>query len=87
MMLPVDEETNRRRLAVTNPNLLDDDARADQRVAVQAEFEGIVEAAQVGHENDCPECQNGKHQNCAGWAIDEETDAVVDCTCAEGGHP
>lgn len=29
----------------------------------------------------CPECANGKHPNCTGWAIDAETDCVVDCAC------
>jgi hypothetical protein len=40
----------------------------------------------VGHENDCPECKSDKHRNCTGWAIDEDTDNVVACECAEGGH-
>lgn len=35
---------------------------------------------------DCPECAQGKHRTCAGWAIDEDTDEFVDCECAEGGH-
>ena len=38
------------------------------------------------HPNDCPECQQGKHAICTGWAIDEDTDTVVACECAEGGH-
>lgn len=29
----------------------------------------------------CPECRNGAHRNCCGWAIDEATDEVVDCGC------
>lgn len=40
----------------------------------------------LGHEDDCPECRQGKHQNCTGWAINEETDEVGPCPCEEGGH-
>lgn len=31
----------------------------------------------------CPECRDGKHRNCAGTALDETTDEIVDCGCAE----
>lgn len=34
----------------------------------------------------CPECGNGKHVNCTGWAIDED-DNVVDCDCTDDAHP
>lgn len=49
---------------------------------------GVAEvlAAMVGHEQDCPECRQGKHGNCTGWSIDEDTDEIVDCPCAVGGH-
>jgi hypothetical protein len=40
----------------------------------------------LGHERDCPECQQGKHRNCTDWAIDPDTDEVVPCDCASGGH-
>lgn len=35
----------------------------------------------------CPECDQGKHVNCTGWAIDEETDRVIDCSCPLPAHP
>jgi hypothetical protein len=38
------------------------------------------------HADDCPECQSGKHVNCAGWAVDPDTDEIVECNCATGGH-
>lgn len=28
----------------------------------------------------CPECEQGKHGNCTGWALDE-TDREVECMC------
>ena len=31
----------------------------------------------------CPECRDAKHGNCAGQALDETTDEIVDCTCTE----
>jgi hypothetical protein len=40
----------------------------------------------VMHPRDCPECQQKKHANCTGWAIDPDTDEFVPCECAEGGH-
>lgn len=40
----------------------------------------------LGHEDDCPECRAGKHPNCTGWAINPDTDEIVECPCAEGGH-
>lgn len=40
----------------------------------------------VGHELDCPECRSGKHLNCTGWAVDRETDELVECECKVGGH-
>lgn len=39
----------------------------------------------TGHENDCRECQEGKHVNCTGWAIDDN-DEMCDCECQAGGH-
>jgi len=38
------------------------------------------------HPDDCPECRQGKHGNCAGWALDPDTDDFVTCACAAGGH-
>jgi len=35
----------------------------------------------------CPECRDGKHVNCTGWAVNEETDDVVDCHCPDPVHP
>lgn len=29
----------------------------------------------------CPECAQGKHQNCAGQALDPKTDEFVLCGC------
>jgi hypothetical protein len=29
----------------------------------------------------CPECAVGKHRNCDGTALDEDTDQIVPCTC------
>lgn len=34
----------------------------------------------------CPECANGKHANCTGWAIDETTDEVVCCGCSHAAR-
>jgi phage recombination protein Bet len=34
----------------------------------------------------CPECQQGKHQNCEGQAWDTETDEPVGCACTDGSH-
>lgn len=31
----------------------------------------------------CPECRNGKHVNCTGDALDEDTDTIVACTCTD----
>lgn len=33
----------------------------------------------------CPECRDGKHQNCDGTALDLETDLIVPCGCAIAG--
>lgn len=41
--------------------------------------------ARVGHEQDCPECRQGQHGNCTGWAIDDN-DEMVECECLMGGH-
>lgn len=32
----------------------------------------------------CPECRDGKHGNCTGWALDGN-DRMVDCECSHGG--
>lgn len=32
----------------------------------------------------CPECRNGKHQNCDGQAWDEEADELTVCECGYG---
>lgn len=29
----------------------------------------------------CPECRDGKHQNCARMALDEQTDEITSCWC------
>lgn len=31
----------------------------------------------------CPECRNGKHQNCDGAAWDDETDDLTLCACPD----
>lgn len=33
----------------------------------------------------CPECKNGKHQNCDGVALNEN-DTLDQCACEETGH-
>jgi hypothetical protein len=35
----------------------------------------------------CPECQQGKHQNCDGLAWDFEIDKLTHCDCEEVSHP
>lgn len=35
----------------------------------------------------CPECRQGKHINCTGWAIDPDTDEVGYCACTAPEHP
>lgn len=74
-----------RRLAMTDPALLSPTGRALQTIAVDNAFEGITHGMSL-HPRDCPECRQGKHVNCTGWALDEDTDDVVECECAEGGH-
>lgn len=34
----------------------------------------------------CPECGDGKHGNCDGWAWDFDRDDVAPCPCAKGEH-
>jgi recombination protein RecT len=34
----------------------------------------------------CPECQQGKHQNCEGQAWDNDADGPVACACADESH-
>lgn len=36
--------------------------------------------------NICPECRNGKHQNCTNEALDESTDEIVPCNCIHSAH-
>lgn len=45
-----------------------------------------VTIAAEHHLEDCPECRQGKHGNCTGWSLDTNTDELVECPCAEGGH-
>jgi hypothetical protein len=33
----------------------------------------------------CPECRDGKHGNCIGYALDQATDTVVACGCGHTG--
>lgn len=35
----------------------------------------------------CPECQQGKHQNCDGLAWDFIDDKLTNCDCDETAHP
>jgi hypothetical protein len=30
----------------------------------------------------CPECRDGKHGNCIGYALNPDTDVVGECECA-----
>lgn len=34
----------------------------------------------------CPECAAGKHPNCAGTALTEDTDEIVACGCIDRSH-
>lgn len=36
--------------------------------------------------DDCPECVQGKHDNCDGVTWDQETDTYADCPCYLDGH-
>lgn len=31
----------------------------------------------------CPECRQGKHQNCTGMTMDADTEETVWCSCAD----
>jgi hypothetical protein len=37
----------------------------------------------------CPECRDGKHANCTGWALHPYTDDLEACDCVtcHGGTP
>lgn len=41
---------------------------------------------QAEYETRCPECTQGKHRNCTGWALDA-ADVVVECACDECNCP
>jgi hypothetical protein len=45
-----------------------------------------VEEPVNDHPRDCPECKGGKHVNCTEVTLDPDTDEMVPCECAEGGH-
>lgn len=45
----------------------------------------VSPAALEQHPEDCPECRQGKHANCTGWALDAD-DEQTECGCAQGGH-
>lgn len=34
----------------------------------------------------CPECEQGKHDNCNGDAWDDQADELTSCDCAGRGH-
>lgn len=34
----------------------------------------------------CPDCEQGKHQNCTGYAWDTKTDQETVCPCAAKLH-
>lgn len=34
----------------------------------------------------CPECEQGKHTNCDGYAWDYQTDRLTECHCANRDH-
>lgn len=75
-----------RRLVTRDPATLSDLGRSIQRATVNTLVEHMGAVEGFKHPRDCPECRSGKHQNCTEWAIDEDTDEVVACDCAEGGH-
>lgn len=60
----------------------DDDAPAGDRAQLAATLadEGWEVNARVTTDQ-CPECRNGKHPNCTGWALDA-ADEVVSCGCS-----
>lgn len=35
----------------------------------------------------CPECRAGKHDNCDGYAWDDDLDAMSTCRCAHRAEP
>lgn len=37
-------------------------------------------------ENSCPECRQGKHDNCTGQALDPRTDEMTQCPCQRLDH-
>lgn len=34
----------------------------------------------------CPECRDGKHNNCTEWAVHPVSDEVVPCACPNPTH-
>ena len=34
----------------------------------------------------CPDCEQGKHRNCTGYAWDINTDQETTCPCADNQH-
>lgn len=82
----LDGLSSARRLVMRDPATLDDLGRSIQRATVNTLVEHIGAVERFKHPADCPECRAGKHQNCTEWAVDEDTDEVVDCDCAAGGH-
>jgi hypothetical protein len=65
----------------SSKELTDDEARA-----VLAHLDRLKVVAGTIVEAVCPECQQGKHQNCEGQAWDAETDGPVDCRCPDESH-
>lgn len=41
----------------------------------------IAEEVLMAAASVCPECRDGKHGNCVGYALNPATDVVVDCEC------
>lgn len=46
----------------------------------------VVPTAEVAAPPPCPECAQGKHDNCDGTTWDPVADAPTACPCAEGDH-
>ena len=61
-------------------------AAIDAAIADGSIFGGLDDAGPVAVEVGviCPECENGKHQNCGGQALHPVTDMIVACTCEHG---
>lgn len=82
--LPADPAEHGRRLA----------SERDDLIAAGVASETLIVPLHPGGEDFihlrgsiCPECRNGKHQNCDGTAWDDVADEATACDCAAHDHP